>query len=89
MIKRIEKLAWGFLFLGIIILAYLILKSSIDGFGISLKNNTDYTVTGQFGDFVGGVIGTFFALAGTLLIYLSFREQTNENKRNAFESSFF
>ena len=53
------------------------------------KNNTDYTTTGQFGDFVGGVIGTFFALAGTLLIYLSFSAQTKENKRNAFESSFF
>jgi hypothetical protein len=89
MTKKIEKLAWGFLILGIVILAYLILKSSIDGFGISMKNNTNYEVTGQFGDFVGGVIGTFFALAGTLLIYLSFREQTNENKRNAFESSFF
>lgn len=89
MTKKIEKLAWGFLILGLIILAYLILKSSIDGFGISFKNDTDYTVTGQFGDFVGGVIGTFFALAGTLLIYLSFREQTNENKRNAFEASFF
>ena len=89
MTKKIEKLAWVFLILGIIILSYLLIKSSIDGFGVSLKAATNYEVTGQFGDFVGGVIGTFFALAGTLLIYLSFREQTNENKRNAFESSFF
>ena len=89
MTKTIERLAWVFLILGIVILSYFLLKSSLDGFGIGLKTETDYEITGQFGDFVGGLIGTFFALAGTLLIYLSFREQTKENKRNAFESSFF
>lgn len=46
-------------------------------------------VTGQVGDFVGGIAGTLFAVSGTLLIYLSFREQTNQNKREAFESAFF
>lgn len=89
MTKTIERLAWGILILGIIILIFFLRKSSIDGFEVFTKNNTDYTATGQFGDFVGGVIGTFFALAGTLLIYLSFVAQTKENKRNAFESSFF
>jgi hypothetical protein len=45
--------------------------------------------TGQVGDFIGGIVGTLFALAGTFLIYLSFREQTNQNKREAFEAAFF
>ncbi len=89
MTKTIEGLAWVFLGLGIITLVFFLSKSSLDGFEIFTKNNTDYTITGEFGDFVGGVIGTFFALAGTLLIYLSFSAQTKENKRNAFESSFF
>jgi len=89
MTKSISKLAWAFLILGIITLVFFLSKSSIDGFGVFTSNKTDYTTTGQFGDFVGGVIGTFFALAGTLLIYLSFKAQTKENKRNAFESSFF
>ncbi len=69
MTKTIERLAWIFLILGIIILVYFLAKSSLDGFGISTRNTTNYEITGQFGDFVGGVIGTFFALAGTLLIY--------------------
>lgn len=89
MTKTIERLAWVFLILGIITLIFFLGKSSIDGFEVFTQNNTDYATTGQFGDFVGGVIGTFFALAGTLLIYLSFSAQTKENKRNAFESSFF
>jgi hypothetical protein len=64
-------------------------KAAVDGYVISTSVKTDYIVTGQFGDFVGGVVGTFFALTGTLLIYLTFQEQTKENKRSAFESSFF
>jgi hypothetical protein len=89
MTKTITRLAWVFLILGILTLLFFLSKSLIDGFGVFSYNKTDYTTTGQFGDFVGGVIGTFFALAGTLLIYLSFNAQTKENKRNAFESSFF
>lgn len=87
--KSIERLAWAFLILGIGTLFYFLSKSSIDGYKVFSTNKTDYAATGQFGDFVGGVIGTFFALAGTLLIYLSFTAQTKENKRNAFEASFF
>src|SRR5690606_34570841 len=60
-----------------------------DGFTISNGVPTNYEVTGQFGDFIGGVVGTFFALVGTLLIFLTFKEQAQNNKRNAFESSFF
>lgn len=46
-------------------------------------------VTGEIGEFIGGVVGTLFALSGTLLIYLTFREQNAQNKREAFESAFF
>jgi hypothetical protein len=45
--------------------------------------------TGQTGDFIGGVVGTLFTLSGTLLIFLSFREQTKLNQREAFEAAFF
>ena len=85
----IYKIAWGLLILGVVILVYFFSKASIDGYTISQSAKTNYTITGQFGDFVGGVVGTFFALAGTLLIFLTFSEQTKENKRTAFESSFF
>ncbi|WP_348800578.1 putative phage abortive infection protein [Flavobacterium adhaerens] len=35
------------------------------------------------------MVGTVFALAGTILIFLSFNEQTKQNKREAFEATFF
>lgn len=56
---------------------------------INGKGDWKMDVTGQVGDFIGGIVGTLFALSGTLLIYLSFREQTNQNKRVAFEAAFF
>lgn len=75
--------------LGGIILLFFLAKSHSDGFSISFNNATDYTVSGQFGDFFGGVAGTLFALSGTLLIYLNFQEQRKQNEIAGFESSFF
>jgi hypothetical protein len=74
---------------GAFTLLFFLSKAGMDGYSVFTSAKTNYEVTGQFGDFFGGVIGTFFALTGTLLIYLTFQEQTKENKRSAFESSFF
>jgi hypothetical protein len=89
MIKTLQILALFFTILGSFIIIVFLRKASIDGFSVSNILPTNYEVTGQFGDFIGGVVGTFFALAGTFLIFLSFIQQANENKRIAFESSFF
>lgn len=86
--KSIKISSILFVVIGLLIFGYFLFKSSIDGYSIWPSSKTDYTVTGQFGDFVGGVIGTLFALAGTFLIYLTFQEQSKENKRSAFEAVF-
>lgn len=78
-----------FVVIGILIFGCFLIKSSLDGYSVWPTLKTDYQVTGQFGDFVGGVIGTLFALAGTFLIYLTFQEQSKENKRSSFEAIFF
>lgn len=89
MTKTLQIIAWTFMIIGTIIICLFLRKSSLDGFSLSFLLPTDYASTGQFGDFIGGVVGTFFALAGTLLIFLSFYQQAKENKRIAFESMFF
>jgi hypothetical protein len=33
---------------------------------------------GQFGDFIGGVVGSLFALSGVILYYVALKEQRNE-----------
>jgi hypothetical protein len=109
--KVIQIIAYSLVVVGILVFAYLIYVSKLGGYHIAnssdslLKpvNSTDFAVTGQVGDFIGGVVGTLFTLSGTLLIFLSFqeqlnqskeqanqnREQANQNKREAFEASFF
>jgi hypothetical protein len=87
--KYILIIAILLLIVGAIISIYFLKSTSNDGFWIWGKENIDFPVTGQVGDFIGGVVGTAFALAGTLLIFLSFQEQTKQNKREAFESAFF
>lgn len=82
--KLLSKLLIG---LGCSIFIFFVLKSYSENY--SLFSVTDYQVTGQFGDYIGGVVGTLFALAGTFLIYMTFNEQLKENKRNAFEAIFF
>jgi hypothetical protein len=87
--NTIKKIAISFLLIGVTIFVFFVFKAKIDGFVISTNIKTDYLTSGQFGDFIGGVVGTFFGLTGTILIYLTFNEQAKENKRNGFESSFF
>jgi hypothetical protein len=89
MIKNIQFFAWFLITLGAIIVIYFLFKASSDHYSISFIDTTDYAATGQFGDFVGGFVGTLFTLSGTLLIFLSFREQNKQNKKENFESSYF
>lgn len=86
--KTILFIALGMLILGGIISIYFIINTYLDGYWI-WGSYTKYDVTGQFGDFFGGAIGTFFALAGTLLVVLTFKEQAKQNKRESFETKFY
>src|SRR4051812_38900962 len=87
--NSLQMLAWCLIIVGGLICIYFILSISVDGYWIWGKSKTDFSITGEIGDFMGGVVGTVFALAGTLLIFLTFDEQTKQNKREAFEAAFF
>lgn len=89
MTSFLKTLSFLFLVVGFVTFGYFLNKAAVDGYVISTAVTTDYAITGQFGDFVGGVVGTFFALVGTFLIYLTFQEQAKENKIGRFEASFF
>lgn len=43
----------------------------------------------QIGDLIGGIVGTIFAIGGTILIYATFSQQSENFKRERFESRFF
>lgn len=48
----------------------------------SFSRTIDEAIVGQFGDFVGGVVGTLFALAGVVLYYVALTEQRKDLKIN-------
>jgi len=69
------------LIIGIVIIIGTLIIFHNAGYSIfGNKNNFDLTATGQFGTFIGGVVGIIFALAGTVLIYMTFRNQFKFNK---------
>ena len=48
----------------------------------SFSRTIDEAIVGQFGDFVGGAVGTLFALAGVVLYYVALTEQRKDLKIN-------
>lgn len=85
--NRYSLIAWILLVLGAIIsLFHLILTL---GSGYCIGAGYDFEKTGQFGDYVGGVVGTIFALAGTILVYASFVNQQRRNTIESFELTYF
>lgn len=85
--NRYSLIAWILLTVGIIVsVAHLCLTIGSDYY---IGVDYDFEKTGQFGDYVGGVVGTIFALAGTILVYASFVNQQRRNTIESFELTYF
>ncbi|UUF15231.1 MULTISPECIES: putative phage abortive infection protein [Flavobacterium] len=44
---------------------------------------------GAFGDFIGGIVGTIFSLAGIFFLYLTLKEQRENFTKERLENNFF
>lgn len=73
---------------GIYVSWYFFHKLSFE-YTYDLNKPTLMAETGQVGDFIGGVVGTFFSLAGFLILILTLNEQTKFATKERFESKFF
>lgn len=52
-------------------------------------DSVNAAAAGQLGDFVGGYVGTYFALASTLLLYSTFKMQRNASMLETFQNKYF
>lgn len=79
-----------YLVLGVsfIILAVFMYRVISHGLNIT-SDNIKYDVTGQVGDFIGGVIGTIFSGAGFYFLYVTLVEQRKAFEKERFEAKFF
>jgi len=72
-----------FIFLFVIFVVW-IWETSID-----TGTHIDYEAFGTFGDFIGGVIGTFFAFLGVFLVYITYKDQVTSHRKEQIETRFF
>ncbi|TOE17419.1 hypothetical protein CGJ49_18460, partial [Vibrio parahaemolyticus] len=77
-----ERFSKVLIFLGVFLLIVFLLsfsyKSILFNFDVPIKTD----VFGQFGDIVGGVIGSLWALAGVILFYAGLTEQRKDIQTN-------
>ena len=71
------KLAMGAAAVGAIILVGFLASLAFQ-FDVALKGGIKLEETGQVGDFIGGIVGSFWALAGVLLFYSALNLQRQE-----------
>lgn len=78
------------------IFLFFFISTAIDGYAIFGSNKIDFQVTGQVGDFIGGLLGTIINAAAFYFLYLTLNEQRIENSKQAinnlkenFEKKFY
>lgn len=79
MIKKITTQRFS---IGLIIIGITIIILTIFPFSSGNSNTINSTKIAQFGDFIGGVVGSIFSLAGVILFYIALKEQREDFKTN-------
>lgn len=69
-----------------LIMGLLIIIMACDGYGIGCP--IDAEITGVFGDYIGGVIGTLFSGAAFWLLYLTLKQQNDITIKENFDNQF-
>lgn len=67
--------------LAILVISLLIFLSKGD-WDYSFKDKINEEKIGQFGDFIGGIIGSLFSLVGVVLFYVALKDQREDFKTN-------
>lgn len=85
-----KRLLFNILGLSTLVLLIFLIKIALNGFWI-WGGELAFAETGQFGDFIGGVIGTIFSGAGFYFLYVTLVEQrkAGESQKDAFEKERF
>lgn len=75
--------------IGTVVFIYFLLSTRATHEIAAKSESLDLQASGQIGDFIGGVVGTVFSLAGVILLIWTLREQRQNFHRERLESMFF
>ena len=67
-------------------LVYFLISTALNGYSIWTHGDINFEVTGQFGDFVGGFLGTIINGAAFYFLYLTLNEQRKSGITQSFET---
>lgn len=84
-ILKVFILGTGILFAAIFL--FIVFNKAFYSFDPKLE--VDAELASQFGDFIGGFIGTLFAFLSVLIVAYSILKQTCENRKNNVKGMFF
>lgn len=73
-----ERFSKNLLFTGIIFLIISLIFFIWKDWSFNLETQINSSKIGQFGDLVGGLIGSMWALAGVILFYIALKEQRSD-----------
>lgn len=82
-------LAWALIVIGATITVWYLFLLKSDGWHFISNEKVDIEKSGQFGDYIGGFVGTVFSLAGFIFLFLTLKEQRQAFKKERFENHFF
>ena len=82
-------LAYIVLVIGGLVFTVFLYMSRCSGLKFAEEGYTDWNVTGGVGDFVGGVVGSLFTLASTLLVVETLNDQRKQYRRERFAQTFY
>lgn len=89
--KILKTSIYGGIAISLIVLIYFVIALwTHDYYPVCPFNDEapiDGQFTGQVGDFIGGVVGSFLSLASIFLLILTLREQQNEKRKDSFEQT--
>ncbi|MXO06821.1 putative phage abortive infection protein [Flavobacterium sp. HBTb2-11-1] len=71
-----------------VIFGYFLIITIANGYWI-WGENLDFTATGQFGDFIGGFLGTVINAAAFYFLYLTLNEQRKSGQQQSFETKIY
>ncbi|WP_346316937.1 putative phage abortive infection protein [Chitinophaga sp. YIM B06452] len=86
--KALYYLAWTIIIIGTSITFRYLSMLQNEGWTIN-SSSIDIEKTGQFGDYIGGFVGTLFSLSGFIFLYLTLKEQRIAFRKERFENKFF
>lgn len=80
--KLTEQLSIILLIIGLLLLIFGLLFFLWNDYNFTFENKIQSDKVGQFGDFIGGVVGSIWALAGVILFYVALTEQRKDFATN-------